>query len=1174
MTIKVRRNFLNLKTRKILILGVLLTLVSNSNFACAENFSGHKEIKNEECKTSNESNVFNVNLHIGYKGKYDIEATKEGNTFELWDSNNSFIFNEGSGTLNITAVGDNVFNCPNNSIPGIVKIGDNNKIVNQGTAVISGQNNIFKNTYIDNGAPLGNISIKATDSNKFSSNYLITLSTGKNFNITAGENNSIEGVKIGIINLNNPDELAESINNNKEYIIDTIKKDNVDQGEAEKLYEELKSLFGHEENKIYAGNTNSIKGGIDGILTLLGDVKIEGKNNIIQGGSTGIVLVPNQYNHYIDSYDSLNDYKFNLEQSSVTKIISNNGCNIISGNENGVFVANYFDDSKYNANPNKILYPIANDPRIEIINNEGDNIIVSQNNGIYSGDSRYAFVKYDSWNTVHAGNLEIFIDMVKTKAKNNGYEFEINNLDDAYEYLIKELESKDIKPISVPGGKVILQSNTGKNIVLGKNIGMNAVNKSNVVLEGKDNYIGNNIQQAVDDGIIKENDLITDNKEEKYAVYAQNGSKVEITANDGVNTIISNSAKGAAIAAVGVYLNKDNPFNNETNESYVNSSVEINGSVNIENSKGTAILAAADSKSDNKESGIVNINLKETNNSSIIGNIVAKNDGKINISNGDVVVKGDITSTDNATVDLEIGNGALFGKIDNNNHTYKDELSQVNLKMGNAQWQVTGQSWINSISSLDGATGTIDLSQDNKATAVHINELNGIDNFVVNLNAKNVANGDMIYVQNVKANQQQNIIVSNEKELLKDLQNGERIRFATIGANSENKIAFGEKYTIKDRGINNVDMSIKYVGRSDEEEQKVDGEYKDIGSDVDYNGSNSADNKPGNDFAEEAYKGGQNVYLTKEEIIDNDDDELNDVAKTIINMSKANYKNAVYMDRLNKRLGEARYFDGTEGMWVRVRHDKIGEKNAFNSQNTMYQLGYDKLQENCTDGMRHIGAAFDYMRGNSDYQKIAGDGDTKRIGFWLYDTWLGEKGHYVDYVAKYGHLSNEFDIKSISHGEKITGEYANNVFSISAEYGRKKALHEQWYIEPQVQLQLARVTDAGYTSSQDTKVYVDAINSLIGRIGFRLGKDFDAKSSFYVKADLLHEFLGEQRISATDITGTLDRTYENKGTWYDVGLGFATAMGHDSYAYLDLEHSFGNDNDDTYQVNVGLQWNF
>ena len=161
-----------------------------------------------------------------------------------------------------------------------------------------------------------------------------------------------------------------------------------------------------------------------------------------------------------------------------------------------------------------------------------------------------------------------------------------------------------------------------------------------------------------------------------------------------------------------------------------------------------------------------------------------------------------------------------------------------------------------------------------------------------------------------------------------------------------------------------------------------------------------------------------------------------------------------------------------------------------------------------------------------------------------------------------------------STGEKITGDYSNNVFSVSAEYGKKNDMGKGWYFEPQAQLQLARVTGADYVTSQGTKVSLDGINSLIGRAGFRLGRDLNESSTVYVKADLLHEFLGEQGISATDITGTLNETYENKGTWYDVGFGFATAMGKNSYAFMDFEKSFGNDNDETYQINAGVQWTF
>ena len=292
-------------------------------------------------------------------------------------------------------------------------------------------------------------------------------------------------------------------------------------------------------------------------------------------------------------------------------------------------------------------------------------------------------------------------------------------------------------------------------------------------------------------------------------------------------------------------------------------------------------------------------------------------------------------------------------------------------------------------------------------------------------------------------------------------------------------------------------------------------------------------------------------------------------------MSKVNYNNAIYMDRLNKRLGEARYIspEDEQGMWVRIRHDRIGKDDAFRSQNTMYEMGYD-VKQDCDNGERRVGMAIDYMDGKAEYTGIAGDGDVKRYGLWLYDTWLGDKGHYTDYVLKWGHLENDFDIIARTTGEKITGDYSNNVFSASAEYGKKNDMGGGWYFEPQAQLQFARVTGADYVTSQDTKVSLDGINSLIGRAGFRLGRDLNENSTVYIKADLLHEFLGDQDITATDITGTLREEYENEGTWYDVGFGFATALGNNSYAFMDFEKSFGNDNDETYQINAGVQWTF
>ncbi|WP_455631583.1 autotransporter domain-containing protein, partial [Megamonas sp.] len=277
-----------------------------------------------------------------------------------------------------------------------------------------------------------------------------------------------------------------------------------------------------------------------------------------------------------------------------------------------------------------------------------------------------------------------------------------------------------------------------------------------------------------------------------------------------------------------------------------------------------------------------------------------------------------------------------------------------------------------------------------------------------------------------------------------------------------------------------------------------------------------------------------------------------------------------------------------EGLWVRMRHDKTDKDTGFEISTNMYELGYDKKYASKDgNGYHRRGVALDYMDGDTSYDDIFGGGETNRKGIWLYDTWFGNKGHYTDYVAKWGHLENSFDLYTKTRGEKVSGEYNNNVYSLSAEWGYKDILNEdkenpennkdKWYIEPQLQMQYARVTGADYTTSQGTDVSVDGIDSLIARAGFRLGKDFgsDRKSTFYVKADVLHEFLGDQDITVRDkTTDGIARTigYDNDGTWYTVGLGFSTMLSDHSYAFLDVEKVFGSDNDNSYQINGGVQW--
>ena len=712
-----------------------------------------------------------------------------------------------------------------------------------------------------------------------------------------------------------------------------------------------------------------------------------------------------------------------------------------------------------------------------------------------------------------------------------------------------------------------------------------------------------------------------DNTTAERSVWAYDKGKINV---DGYTYISTNeydkspnSMDVAVAAGTATNLNKDSfdnyPVKDEelakVNINYANDGAKMSyiegdilaaygGVVNITNSNSGITTYA-----DGEETALGGINIH--------GNLLAGNNGVLNVELGNGgSLTGRADDYGDAGVVENSGHGTI--KDENGNTFYNPAFSsdiykggEVTLNMGDgSQWNVQGQSWITNVNT--NGNVTIDLTnvaekyQNYNSHALTIRNLNGNANIKMDLNGDR-SQSDMLYIG--QGNGEYNIelaelvTVDDMYAQLDDNTKFSGLRFATVGAGSDVKF----NVTAKDQGFNNVIYTVDtdvYNSAESAHENNA------------YNGENMTEEKPGNSLVDDLLNGKQNastesgiatlaandVMLLADEndtendnktqhlnykLVDMQNEEVSDAGKTMLNMSRANYSNAIYMDRLNKRLGEARYINDDpeedEGMWVRIRHDRIGKEDAFRSQNTMYQLGYDQRQE-CDNGKRRVGFAVDYMHGDTGYSDIAGKGEIDRYGLWLYDTWMGDKGHYADYVAKWGHLQNDFEVYTMTGGEKVTGDYSNNVFSISAEYGRKKDMGNDWYIEPQAQLQLARVTGADYTTSQGTKVSVDGINSLIGRAGFRIGKDFgeEKQSTVYFKADVLHEFLGDQTIRAMD--GTTDGwqtvDYENKGTWYDIGIGYAAMLSQSTYAFIDLEQSFGNDNDDTYQINAGVRWTF
>ena len=270
---------------------------------------------------------------------------------------------------------------------------------------------------------------------------------------------------------------------------------------------------------------------------------------------------------------------------------------------------------------------------------------------------------------------------------------------------------------------------------------------------------------------------------------------------------------------------------------------------------------------------------------------------------------------------------------------------------------------------------------------------------------------------------------------------------------------------------------------------------------------------------------------------------------------------------MNKRLGEVRASEGSQGVWARMARgqSKYGQQGIKNQYN-YYQLGYDsKISDDWI-----LGGAFTYTDGDSSYTN--GSGTNKHTGFAVYGSNLRDDGSFIDLIAKYAHMKNDFDV----NGGVGSGDYSTNGLSFSAEYG-KRFHQEGYWIEPQAELTYGRVSSADFTTKRGAKVHQDSMDSLVGRLGFSLGKDIK-QGNVYVRASYLYDFNGETWVQMTSGVVGSDRAPVYKtdlgGGWWEFGVGTNLDLGHDTHFYLDVETTAGGDVDTPWQWNAGVRYSF
>lgn len=440
-----------------------------------------------------------------------------------------------------------------------------------------------------------------------------------------------------------------------------------------------------------------------------------------------------------------------------------------------------------------------------------------------------------------------------------------------------------------------------------------------------------------------------------------------------------------------------------------------------------------------------------------------------------------------------------------------------------AQWNVTGDSFANHVSAKNGAA--VNVAEGVKT--VNIDTIKLTDS-TVNLQGSN---------QNVNVNKYDGNGTVTTSSLKNELKIGDKAPNATLKVEGSGEI--GDKILAGKATLEDLAGTVKVGNKT--------------ASDV----VETQDGIIAGKMSAQVGANGEIVASTVKRAIQ----QHNQAVSSMANLSLMTWRQE--NNDMNKRLGEVRASEGSQGVWARMARgqSKYGQQGIKNQYN-YYQLGYDtKISHDWI-----LGGAFTYTDGDSSYTN--GSGTNKHTGFAVYGSNLRDDGSFIDLIAKYAHMKNDFDV----NGGVGSGDYSTNGLSFSAEYG-KRFHQEGYWIEPQAELTYGRVSSADFTTKRGAKVHQDSMDSLVGRLGFSLGKDIK-QGNVYVRASYLYDFQGDT--SVTMSKGGAATTFKTDlgGGWWEFGVGTNLDLGHDTHFYLDVETTAGGDVDTPWQWNAGVRYSF
>ena len=444
--------------------------------------------------------------------------------------------------------------------------------------------------------------------------------------------------------------------------------------------------------------------------------------------------------------------------------------------------------------------------------------------------------------------------------------------------------------------------------------------------------------------------------------------------------------------------------------------------------------------------------------------------------------------------------------------------------------------------------------KDVKHDYVRIGKLEGNGGiFRLDLNSDDPANSDVVFVESSEKGGLHYIEPYNPQKLA-SVSDTNRVTFA-VTSKDANNIKFADKVNIYGERLVDYELGV------DSEPIDSDAVKEKIAQTVTQNYDTFTD------FNINDFDGGTNWFINRL--------TMTQSAASVAMRSAgyASYDTAVRMDRHDRRLHDAVFQnDEKDGLWVRVQYGEAGAQHIYDADLTSVYVGYEKA----TSPDNRLGVSFAYTDGDTDFKDVEGSGEIKRYEASVYDT-MTFGAHYLDLVARFGQVENEFDSYNAIGTLKTSGDFDQKYAAISAEYGYTLKDSHNVFIEPQLQVQAAYLDGYTYRTERDMKVKADSDVSVIGRAGVRFGKAFegsDMKGELYARADVLHQFTDGQDAHFIDPSNRIGVTWGDTDTWSTFGLGGYMNVKDNVSFQVDVERTAGGETADTWLVSGKLNYLF